>query len=237
MLISAASTERSLHADWRARGWAVVTGPFDHEEIEALRAEADRLLSNEALFRENEGRGLLLNGVPRRDRLDPVIDISAPFAEAARDRRLLALVKDVLGGESQLFKDKFIAKPPGAIGYAAHQDAAYWPGLDIAPDQFLTAALFLDRATPENGAIECASGLHRQLLTEPGIVADPEETNLGRFTVVLAEPGDVLLLHPLTPHRSGVNRSQVMRRTLLFTYGIDARPDLYGHYQRNRASR
>jgi ectoine hydroxylase-related dioxygenase (phytanoyl-CoA dioxygenase family) len=213
---------------WNANGWALVSGFLDADEVAELRQEADRLCKNEALF---QARGAVPNSVTRSDRLDPVIDVSPPFAALARDRRLLALVSGILGGEAQLFKDKFIAKPPGAAGYATHQDAAYWPGLGLDLDRFLTAAIFLDESTAEKGAIECAGGHHLQLLTDPDKVADPDESGLGQFTTVEAKTGDLILIHALTPHRSGPNRSSDTRRALLFTYGIDPRPDLYDLYK------
>lgn len=218
---------------WEHNGWAMVPGFLEADEVAALRRESDRLCENPALF---EARGSVLNSTARNDRLDPVIDVSLPFATFARDRRLHSLVSGVLGGEAQLFKDKFIVKPPGAVGYATHQDGAYWPGLGIDPGQFLTAVLFLDDSAAVNGAIECASGHHRSLLTDPDVIADPDEAALGPFTTVEAKSGDLVLLGALTPHRSGPNRSDSLRRTLLFTYGVDPRPDLYGLYSSNRGA-
>jgi ectoine hydroxylase-related dioxygenase (phytanoyl-CoA dioxygenase family) len=179
-------------------------------------------------------RGAVANSQRRSDRLDPVIDLSPAFAAVARDRRLLALASELLGGEAQLFKDKFIAKPPGATGYAAHQDGAYWPGMGLDPGRFLTAVLFLDPAGDDNGAIACASNMHRELLTDPDRVADPDEDAIGPFQTIAAAAGDLLMIHALTPHRSASNRSQRMRRALLFTYGVDPRPDLYAAYQQHR---
>src|SRR5690606_14092936 len=153
-------------------GWALFAGFLGADEVAGLLAEADRLLAMPDLFAE---RGAVVNSQRRSDRLDPVIDLSPAFAAVARDRRLLALASELLGGEAQLFKDKFIAKPPGAIGYAAHQDGAYWPGMGLDPGRFLTAALFLDDAGKDNGAIECASGQHRRLLTDGDRIADPDE--------------------------------------------------------------
>jgi ectoine hydroxylase-related dioxygenase (phytanoyl-CoA dioxygenase family) len=167
----------------------------------------------------------------RSDRLDPVIDVSPPFDALARDPRLLALADSLLGGGAQLLKDKFIAKPPGAVGYGTHQDAAYWPGLGIDLARFLTAILFLDDAVPENGAIECVPGSHGVLLTDPDVIADPDESLLGPFRLIEARAGDLLLLHALTPHRSGPNRTDGMRRVVMFTYGVDPRPDLYRLYR------
>ncbi len=52
--------------------------------------------------------------------------------------------------------------------------------------------------------------------------------------MIEARAGDVLLIHSLTPHRSGPNVSDRMRRTLLFSYGVDDRPDLYDLYYQLR---
>ena len=216
---------------WRNDGWALFAGFLGADEVAGLLAEADRLLAMPELFSE---RGAVANSQRRSDRLDPVIDLSPAFAAVARDSRLLALASELLGGEAQLFKDKFIAKPPGAIGYSAHQDGAYWPEMGLDPGRFLTAALFLDPAGADNGAIECASGRHRALLTAPDRIADPDEAAIGGFTTVEAAAGDLLMIHALTPHRSGTNRSPRMRRALLFTYGVDPRPDLYAAYQQHR---
>lgn len=224
----AARIEAGPDADWTANGWCLIPGFLDAAELTSLRAEAERLFHDKALFGQ---RGAVPNSTTRSDRLDPVIDVSATFAALAQDARLLGIVGNALGGDPQLMKDKFIAKPPGASGYGAHQDAAYWPGLGVDASRFLTAIIFLDDATVEKGAIECVSGLHGQLLTDADEIADPDEAALGDFTMIEAKAGDLLLLHSLTPHRSGGNRSDEMRRALLFTYGVDPRPDLYAIYK------
>jgi ectoine hydroxylase-related dioxygenase (phytanoyl-CoA dioxygenase family) len=227
-MIAAAQFDGVPVADWDANGWALIPGFLGPDEVAALRKEAERLCAEPALFDE---RGAVPSSATRSDRLDPVIDVSQPFAALARDRRLRRIVDHALGGEAQLLKDKFIAKPPGAIGYATHQDAAYWPGLGFDFHRFLTAALFLDDSPAERGAIECASGYHRALLTDPDTISDPDETKLAAFTTIEARSGDLVLIHALAPHRSGPNRSGDSRRALLFTYGIDPRPDLYDRYK------
>lgn len=224
----AARTQLPANSDWEFKGWSLVSGFLGQGEVEVLRREAERLWADQSLFGI---RGAVPNSASRSDRLDPVIDLSPPFAALAGDSRLLAQVEALLGPGAQLMKDKFIAKPPGAGGYGAHQDGAYWPGMGFDTSHFLTAIIFLDDASLENGAIECAAGHHRGLLTDPDIVADPDEGQLGEFTVIEARAGDLLLLHALTPHRSGPNRSSGRRRALLFTYGVDSRPDLYAVYK------
>ena len=225
--MSGAAGAAIAEGGWDASGWALHPGFLPAEEVGELVREAERLTADPAL---SAGRGAVPNSATRSDRIDPVIDLSPRFAALARDPRLTELAGRLLGGDVQLMKDKFIAKPPGAKGYATHQDAAYWPGLGIDARRFLTAVLFLDDSTAAKGAIECASGHHLSLLTNPDRIADPDETRLGEFTTIEAKAGDLLLLHALTPHRSGPNRSDSMRRALLFTYGVDARPELYTIY-------
>jgi len=227
----AAQIDATSPDSWETNGWSLVPAFLGSAELERLRDEADRLWSDQSLFGT---RGAVPNSATRSDRLDPVIDVSPLFRALAKDARLIAAVETALGGETRLMKDKFIAKPPGAGGYAAHQDGAYWPGMGLQVERFLTAILFLDDSTAEKGAIECAPGFHRTLLTDPGEVADPDETALGDFNAIEAKAGDLLLLHSLTPHRSGPNRGTGMRRALLFTYGVDPRADLYDIYRRSR---
>ena len=170
----------------------------------------------------------------RNDRLDPVIDLSPPFAALANHPRVLGAMSTILDGPAQLFKDKFIVKPPGTGGYATHQDAAYWQGLGIDFSRFLSAFFFLDDSPVKKGTIECAPGRHKELLTPPNVICDPDDSLLGEFDTIDAKAGDVLLVHSLAPHRSGPNRSNEMRRALVFTYGVDARPNLYDIYQKGR---
>ena len=215
---------------WRRDGWALVAGFLGGDELTLLRLEAERLWAQQEPFAQ---RGAVVNSPTRNDRLEPVIDLSAPFSTLAEDARLLAIVGELLGGEAQLMKDKFIAKPPGTPGYGAPQDGADWQGMGLEMGRVVTAVLFFDDSPAEKGAIECAPHQDR-LLTEPGVAADVDEAGLGSFQAIEAKAGDLLLLHALVPHRSGPNRSGGMRRTLMFTYGVDPRPDLYGIYRRTR---
>jgi 2-aminoethylphosphonate dioxygenase len=224
--------EASL-ARYERRGWAHLPGFLDVATLESWKAEAGRLCACDELF-EGSGRGTLLVGQTRRDRLDPVIDVSPVYAAAATGPLMLGAAEAVLGRPAQLFKDKFIAKPPGAPGYGAHQDLTYWPGFAIDPDLLVTIVVFLDASDADNGALEVTSGQHRSWLTPRGVVADPQPSQLGRFHTVVCDAGDAVLLHPLTPHRSGQNTSDHMRRTVLLTYAADDTPNLWGAYQASR---
>ena len=96
---------------WQSHGWMTVPGFLGPDELDLLRNEADRLLQEKRHF---DMRGGVPFSPTRSDRLDPVIDLSPSFAALAADPRVTGLAATVLGGQPQLMKDKFIAKPPGA---------------------------------------------------------------------------------------------------------------------------
>jgi phytanoyl-CoA dioxygenase PhyH len=225
---AANKVETSARDEFEAKGWAHLPNFVGADELAGLRDEADRLWADQALF---ASRGAVPNSPTRSDRLDPVIDVSPPFAAFASDERVLGAMSAILGGPARLFKDKFIVKPPGTGGYGTHQDGAYWQGLGIDMARFLSAFFFLDDSPAEKGTIECAPNLHRTLLTEQNVIADPDDRLLGEFDTINATAGDVLVVHALAPHRSGPNRSNEMRRALVLTYGVDPRPDLYAVYK------
>jgi ectoine hydroxylase-related dioxygenase (phytanoyl-CoA dioxygenase family) len=215
---------------WHSKGWALVRGFLDEERLAPLRQECEQLTRQTSLF---EQRGAVPSSPRRTDRLDPVIDVSPVFRALAHEPVLLALLGEALGGEVQLLKDKYIAKPPGTNGYGLHLDGAYWLGLDLDLDRFASAMIFIDDATMDKGAVECADGWH-PLAPASEAITDPPEGTVGPLMPVEASAGDLLLLHARTPHRSGCNRSAEPRRVLLFSYGVDERPGLYDRYQQHR---
>jgi ectoine hydroxylase-related dioxygenase (phytanoyl-CoA dioxygenase family) len=220
----------SAIAEYRDRGWLRIHGLFGADEVARWRDEADRLLAEPVLTTDPDGRNAVVNSRPRSDRIEPITDLSPLFLQLAQDPRLLNETEALLGGRPRMFKDKFIAKPPGAQGYGVHQDYAYWPGIGIEPERIASVVLFFDSATADSGGIECVPGIDR-LLTRPGVIEDPDESGLGPFQVAEAEPGDLMFLSPLVPHRSGTNASSRDRRALFLTYAADADAGLYERFQ------
>jgi len=226
-------TPASAFAEYRTKGFTHLSGEFSAAEMERVRAEADRIDQMADVFAD-PARGAIRQGDARGDRMDPVIDVSPLLAEVAADRRLLDLASEFLGGQAQLFKDKYITKPPGTRGYQTHQDFAYWQEMGFAGDRAINVALIIDPCTAQNGAIEFAPGYHTRLLTQPGVVSDPGDSQFDVFEMVTAEPGDLIVFSALAPHRSMANRTDAHRRIFFLTYVCDDRPRLYETYQHDR---
>lgn len=169
------------------------------------------------------------------DRLDPVIDLSPLFHDLAHDPRLQEVCAALLGEPATLFKDKLIAKPPGTFGYLVHQDHPYWEHVGIPADHMLTAWIAIDQTSSLNGALEIFPRMHRARLPgKPDAPLDIDESSIDTSTgiIVAMEPGDVLFFHPLAPHRSAPNRSDMHRRALLLTYVPARFEGLYEKYYR-----
>ena len=229
------ATPLSLAARYRADGFVLVRGRFGADEAASWATECDRLESSGVIQPDNL-RTHVLNSERPPDRLDPVVDLSDTFHLVAVG--LASLAGALLGEEATLFKDKLIFKPPGARGYLAHQDFAYWHWLPVPPSALVTMLVAIDGATAENGAVELFAGLHERLLTDEGRPADvPDSALPERGFLAETAPGDVVAFHSLTPHRSGDNRTAAPRRQLFLSYCAARHGDLYRpYYDRLQAS-
>jgi len=214
-------------AAYRRDGFVVARAVLSAAEVAALHVDAERM------WRQAEGDPTR-PGVHWRnhetlgrvaDRLDPVHTISQAFSAVAHDRRLMALASDAIGAPSAFFKDKLIMKPPGVFGYALHHDFAYWAGLGVPADEFVSLFVALDASDASNGALELFPGLHRrELPVHPDDPFDLESAAVAgeESCVPTLAAGDALVFHSLMPHRSAPNLSASPRRTYILTY-MDAR--------------
>jgi ectoine hydroxylase-related dioxygenase (phytanoyl-CoA dioxygenase family) len=93
-----------------------------------------------------------------------VIDIGPVCRQFAYDRRLFDILRALYDDEAHLFKDKLIFKPPGATGYALHQDYIGWREF---PESFITLIVAIDETNAANGATEVFPGYHKRGYLSP----------------------------------------------------------------------
>lgn len=216
-------TDQPIWLDgYRERGFVRIPAVIDADEVEELASECDRLAELPGVLDPNNLRTRVTASAPRAvertvDRIDPVTDLSPLIARLTADERITRPVTAAVGETAVLFKDKVILKPPGADGYAMHQDAAYWVERQ-PPAKGVVAMLAVDASGPENGALELVPGMQQRLLTPEGEPTDLDPAELPPPVTVPLDPGDLVIFSLLTPHRSGSNRSTSSRRALFFTF-------------------
>jgi hypothetical protein len=219
---TSAPTEAQLQR-YRADGFIIQRGVFPRSEVDELAAEAAKLLERKDLMDIDNIRCRWQNhadtGECRFDCFDPVIDLSPLCRRVAHDQRILRIASSLYGEPACLFKDKLIFKPPGALGYALHQDYISWKSF---PTTFLTVIVAIDQSGADNGATEVFPGYHQRgcLTAQDGMYHElsPGMVDASQAVMLELQPGDIALFSGYTPHRSAPNRSEQFRRLLYLSY-------------------
>jgi len=214
---------RDQIAAYAADGFIVLPGLFDAAEVADVAEEAAALDAANSLVRADNLRCRFRrhreSGCQLLDAVDPIVDLLPAVARLARSDRMLVVLEQLLGERVHLFKDKLILKPPGAGGYATHQDFIAWPRF---PRSFTTVAVAIDAASVENGCIEIFRGYHHGGALSPsdGDYHDlPDHLfDASRAVKLELRPGDAAVFGCFVPHRSAPNRSSAPRRHLYLSY-------------------
>jgi ectoine hydroxylase-related dioxygenase (phytanoyl-CoA dioxygenase family) len=209
--------------EYRRDGVVRVRGLFSRDEVEEIRRQVARYIRDvmpavPEADRVLEADGVGVRNLWRLEQHDPF------FAQAGRRQELLELVGRLVNGEPLLQGVETFNKP-ARVGSAVpyHQDNAYFCQ---TPPDMLTVWLAIDPATEPNGAVYYRTGSHHTLLPHRAsgvkgnsmMLADPPEADpAGEFLGTL-EPGDALIHHCQTIHRSEPNRSDQSRLALLLVY-------------------
>ncbi len=181
----------------RREGVAVVTGAFDHDELEPLRR---RVLALEPLKRQNR----------RKLRTELVHSPSEPvYAELAARPIIRELVALLLGPRHYLEKAGLIVAEPGAELQRWHMDTPHlFATREHLPPHSVSLFVPLCELTHANGPTEFELATHRKInLTRPRRRV-PAVCKIGALVVY-----DVRVLH-----RGGANTSKVERPLVYMTF-------------------
>lgn len=205
---------------FRDKGWLVVNGVFDREEVERIRdiameishAELSADTGGQTADRAEDGQL-----APRK--INHPFQKSADFREFVQDPRLVALIQELIGAEPLIANDQVFMKPP-RFGTAKpyHQDNAYF--LCTPADHVITAWIALDDVDQSNGCLRYIDGSHRgeiiPHLPVPGeaynMAPPPELIDLSKESLAIVREGGVVFHHSQTLHTSHRNESDRWRR-------------------------
>jgi len=126
-----------------------------------------------------------------------------------------------------LFTEKTTMKRAHTGGtIVLHQDYPYWRSMNKVAHKIMTAMIYLDDATIENGCLEVSPASHRDGMRMGRKMVDGfgsnelDESKFDMHTLipVEAEAGTVIFFGAFLVHRSLPNRSAKDRRALLYSY-------------------
>ncbi len=209
------------------RGFTVVEDAFDADQIEPLRDEIDPLEQEYVARLETEGPPQ-----PRSNTSANQITFTSGLAERSALARSFCgspffqqVCHDVLNCDDvRLYHEQAVYKKPcpGRV-FPYHQDNGY---MFIKPLQYLTCWVALNDATPENGCPWFIPGLFRR-----GPLRHEFDDGNGGWTIsglrsddavcVPVRAGSVALFWSLTPHMTGANTTDGVRKAYICQYAAD----------------
>tara|TARA_B100001540_G_C15816273_1_gene647669 strand:+ start:7414 stop:8184 length:771 start_codon:yes stop_codon:yes gene_type:complete len=151
-------------------------------------------------------------------RVENFYDYHKKFKNFFSKKIILDQFAKLAGGKVCLFKDKINFKYPGSKGFEPHQDATIWKNM-YGIRNFLTIVVSVDKSDIKNGCLEIAEGnnIKRLLGKEWKKIPKKIEKKL-KWRKIETKPGDIIIFHDYTPHKSANNFSYKKRRMIFLTY-------------------
>ncbi len=211
-------------------GYVVVPGLLDPDELAAVLAETDRFeAETDALLADQPGGRLAIAETGAITFSPHLVGRSAVLRRLAAHPRILGLCADLIGPDVRLYWDQAVyKKPEKPRPFPWHQDNGY---TFVEPQDYLTVWLALTDATEDNGCPEVATGLHRR-----GTLAHHYVDPLGFVcleewddpAVAPVRAGGAVVFSSLTPHRTGPNRTDSVRKAYILQYAPEGARALRG---------
>ncbi len=224
-------------------GYLVVPDGVSAPQLAAMRSQIAAWVEESRAHREPFGPPTV-DGRPRFDmgeehrpdhpalrRVNNPSDIAPSFRQVMENAAVVDMVADLIGPDVKFHHCKINLKLPGTnteVGY--HQDFAYTPH---TTDDLVTALIFIDEVTAENGALMVVPGSHKgplHSLFEDGrftgsIEAKTAAALKAQQIPAIGPAGSVCLMHTRLCHGSEANRSTRPRGLYICVYSAaDAFP-------------
>ncbi len=200
-------------------GYFVLQGALTPGEVDELVAEIDPFEHRqEEALREMEGGRFF---IARADEITFTTHLVVPSPRLRRftsSALFAGLCADLIGPDVRLYWDQAVYKKPGTESpFPWHQDNGY---AFVEPQQYLTCWVALTDATEENGCPWVVPELHRL-----GTLAH-EYSDIGFVCLrdpaaavpVPASAGSIVIFSSLTPHSTGPNRTEAVRKAYIVQF-------------------
>jgi ectoine hydroxylase-related dioxygenase (phytanoyl-CoA dioxygenase family) len=211
------------------RGFFVLEDALDPAAVTALDAEIAPFDREVLQFLESQPEGRFsIAGVDTVSIAVHLVKKSAMLRNFCAGSVFADLCHDLIGPDARLYWDQAVYKQPrGSEPVLWHQDNGY---TYVEPQAYLTCWVALTDATLENGCVWVVPELHRrgtlahrntpigfQCFEDP---ADP--------VPVPVRAGSIVVFTSLTPHATGLNATDEVRKAYIVQYAPDAAVALRG---------
>jgi phytanoyl-CoA hydroxylase len=203
-------------------GYFVLEEALDHDTVENLIGAIDPFEERQAdALRELEGGRFFIARADEITFTTHLVLQSPVLREFTRSALLTDVCADLVGPDVRLYWDQAVYKKPGTDSpFPWHQDNGY---AFVEPQQYLTCWVALTDATEENGCPWVVPGLHRRgtlahEYSDIGFVClrDPADA-----VAVPVSAGSIAVFSSLTPHSTGPNRTDAVRKAYIVQYAPD----------------
>ncbi|HEY8526466.1 MAG TPA: phytanoyl-CoA dioxygenase family protein [Acidimicrobiales bacterium] len=220
-------------AHYEEHGYVVVPDLVPLDLLAAARDEIDRFeAETDAYLRSVEGGRKSIAETGAITFSVHLVAKSAILRDLVRHPTLAGVAGDLLGPDVRLYWDQAVyKKPEKPRRFPWHQDNGY---AYVEPQQYLTIWLALTDATVDNGCPQVVPGLHRRGTIRHHFVdplgwecfAEPPE---GAEAVAAPVPaGGAVVFSSLTPHLTGPNLTDAVRKAYIVQYAPDGAVRLKG---------
>jgi ectoine hydroxylase-related dioxygenase (phytanoyl-CoA dioxygenase family) len=184
-------------------GYVVVTGMMAAADVQAARADLDRVLQTTKTGRNSfEGYGT--------QRIYALFAKTRTFDRAATDPLLLAVLDQVMG-HYQLSAPVGICIGAGENAQILHRDDSVYPVPEPHPPLVVNTMWPLDEFTTQNGATRFIPGSHRW---EPGRRPAPDDP----VETAVISPGSAMFYLGSLWHGGGANQTAAARLGVILEY-------------------
>lgn len=204
------------------QGYVLVPDVIDADAIAEVRDAIDRL----EVFSPTYGRDIDGTHMEVANRNEITFTIflvmrCEPARRFAHHPALVGICRDLVGPDVRLYWDQAVYKKPEPTReFPWHQDNGY---TFVEPQQYLTCWVPLVDATVDNGCPWILPGRHRggTLVHEATPVGFQCLSDGTGAVPVEAPAGSVVVFSSLTPHRTGPNRTDTVRKSYILQYAPD----------------
>jgi len=211
---------------WHEEGYFLLKNAIPKASIDRLLADADDLeAARERQLKEDHEGHFLINRAGEITFTIHIVKHSAAAKQFVFEPALVDLCLDLIGGDVRLYWDQLVYKKPETpVEFPWHQDNGY---TYVRPESYLTCWVPLTPATVDNGCPWVVAGVHQSgtlehWVTELGYqcLTEADESAL-KVRPIEAEVGDVVVFSSLTPHRTGPNLTDAVRKAYIVQYAPD----------------